>query len=147
LYQLPPHWRLNLPRLESFLELLPQDLIHVFEFRDRSWFAEEVPRLLKEKGAVWCVHDMPGLLFGRPVTASTIYVRFYGAAGRYQGGYPDPVLEEWWVWMAEQLAKGKNLYVYFNNDADAHAVRDALRLKHLASSRGETSKRIRCPVA
>src|SRR5262249_50155662 len=60
LYQLPPHWRLNRERLESFLDLLPEDLQSVFEFRDQSWMVEEVFELLDERGVSFCAHDLPG---------------------------------------------------------------------------------------
>src|SRR5215475_7880602 len=60
-YQLPPRWRLNLERLESFLDLLPADLRSVFEFRDQSWMVDEVFQLLEERGVSFCAHDMPGL--------------------------------------------------------------------------------------
>ncbi len=42
LYQLPPHWRVNLERLEQFLALLPAGYRHVIEFRDASWLIEPV---------------------------------------------------------------------------------------------------------
>src|SRR3546814_2639517 len=51
LYQLPPHWHFNRERLVQFLELLPDDMRHVFEFRDPTWITEEVLELLGEKGA------------------------------------------------------------------------------------------------
>ncbi|MBW8836229.1 MAG: DUF72 domain-containing protein, partial [Burkholderia sp.] len=60
LYQLPPNLRINLPRLEDFLSLLPRDLIHVFEFRERSWYVPETLALLERHGASFCAHDMPG---------------------------------------------------------------------------------------
>ncbi len=41
LYQLPPHWHKNLARLREFVELLPGDLKHVIEFRDRDWLCDE----------------------------------------------------------------------------------------------------------
>lgn len=37
LYQLPPNWRKDLGRLQAFAEVLPRDLTHVMEFRDRDW--------------------------------------------------------------------------------------------------------------
>ena len=46
LYQLPPSLRVNLARLEEFLTLLPPDLVHVFEFRDPSWYVPETLDLL-----------------------------------------------------------------------------------------------------
>src|ERR1700755_3359986 len=42
LYQLPPKWGFDRERLESFIALLPRDLVHVFEFRDKSWISDEV---------------------------------------------------------------------------------------------------------
>jgi len=129
LYQLPPRWRLNLERLEAFLDLLPEDLRHVFEFRDQSWMAPEVFQLLEERGASFCAHDLPGLDVPRVATGTLAYVRFHGAEEKYRGGYTESTLRSWRRWMEQQVRAGKDLYVYFNNDAEAHAPRDALRLK------------------
>jgi uncharacterized protein YecE (DUF72 family) len=60
LYQLPPHWRCDVGRLRAFLELLPPDVCHVFEFRDRSWYVEAVRDALAERGACFCLHDWGG---------------------------------------------------------------------------------------
>src|SRR6266542_3946801 len=132
LYQLPPRWRLDLERLESFLDLLPGDLRHVFEFRDQSWMVDEVFQLLEERGVSFCAHDMPGLDVPRLAVGPLAYVRFHGAREKYRGGYPEPTLRSWSKWMERQVRAGKDLYVYFNNDAEAHAPRDALRLKRKA---------------
>jgi uncharacterized protein YecE (DUF72 family) len=129
LYQLPPRWRLNMERFESFLDLLPEDLLHVFEFRDQSWMVDKVFQLLEERGFSFCAHDMPGLDVPRLVTGPLAYVRFHGALEKYRDGYPEPTLRSWGKWMEKQLRDGKDLYVYFNNDAEAHAPHDALRLK------------------
>jgi uncharacterized protein YecE (DUF72 family) len=128
LYQLPPRWRLNLERLESFLDLLPADLLHVFEFRDQSWMTEEVFRMLGERNVSFCTHDYPGLTAPRRAIGPIAYVRFHGAGGLYCGSYSEPALRGWWNWMEEQVRSGKELYVYFNNDVEAQAIRDALRL-------------------
>jgi uncharacterized protein YecE (DUF72 family) len=136
LYQLPPRWRLNLERLESFLDLLPEGLRHVFEFRDQSWMADEVFQLLEERGASFCAHDMPGLDVPRLAVGPIAYVRLHGAKEMYRGGYPEPTLRSWSRWMEQQVRAGKDLYVYFNNDAEAHATRDALRLKQKARFAG-----------
>jgi uncharacterized protein YecE (DUF72 family) len=132
LYQLPPRWRVNLPRLEEFLELLPEDLMHVFEFREPSWLTDEVFKLLAQKRICFCTHDMPGVSTDRRVTGESAYVRFHGAERKYRGGYPEAVLRDWWLWMKGQIRDGKDVYVYFNNDAEAHAVFDGMKLKQLA---------------
>ncbi len=129
LYQLPPHWHLNLDRLESFLGLLPSGLPHVFEFREQDWLVEEVFSLLESRRVSLCAHDMPGLIVPRRAVGPIVYVRFHGADVKYQGRYPEPTLRSWWSWMKKQVMVGRDVFVYFNNDAEAHAVRDALRLK------------------
>lgn len=135
LYQLPPRWRFDRARLESFLDLLPEDLQHVFEFRDQSWMVEEVFELLDERGVSVCAHDLPGLKVPRRAAGPVAYVRFHGAKEKYRGGYPEPTLRSWWRWMEQQVQRGRGLYVYFNNDAEAHAVRDARALMRKAELR------------
>ncbi len=58
LYQLPPRWRVNLPRFEAFLAALPPGYRHVVEFRDASWLREEVFHLMERRGVAHCLHDM-----------------------------------------------------------------------------------------
>jgi uncharacterized protein YecE (DUF72 family) len=132
LYQLPPRWRLNRQRLESFLDLLPSDLTHVFEFRDQSWMIEEIFELLEERNVSFCVHDFPGLEVPRRAEGPVAYVRFHGTEGTYRGGYAYPTLRKWLDWMRGQSEEGRQVYVYFNNDIDAQAIRDARLLKQKA---------------
>ncbi len=42
LFQLPPNLKCDLPRFDSFLELLPAGTRAAFEFRHPSWFDENV---------------------------------------------------------------------------------------------------------
>src|SRR5205823_147352 len=42
LYQLPPRWAANVDRLQTFLRLLPKRRRHAVEFRDPSWYSQEV---------------------------------------------------------------------------------------------------------
>ncbi|HEY0130889.1 MAG TPA: DUF72 domain-containing protein, partial [Allosphingosinicella sp.] len=65
LYQLPPRWTCNTERLEEFVALLPADLAHVFEFREKSWLTLEVLELLDSRGISFCAHDMPDSATGR----------------------------------------------------------------------------------
>lgn len=128
LYQLPPRFKQDLGRLEDFLQLLPLDLISVFEFRDESWCREDTFELLANYDACFCSHDMPGLYTPRRGTGPAAYVRFHGPARRYAGAYSEDTLEEWAEWMAIQWEAGRSVYAYFNNDIGGHAVRDAKKL-------------------
>jgi uncharacterized protein YecE (DUF72 family) len=129
LYQLPPRFRVNLERLDEFLSLLPKDLTHVFEFREPSWHVPDTLALLERHGASFCTHDMPGLAAPRWAVGPVAYARFHGGLGKYYGRYPDEALLGWTDWMIEQAAAGRDVWAYFNNDAEAQAIDDALTLK------------------
>ncbi len=130
LYQLPPRWKCDLQRLERFLKILPKGKIHVFEFRDNSWFEKEVFDMLDSYNASFCVHDMAGVNCPVEATGKTAYLRFHGPGAKYQGGYTLKALKKWARWIVAQ-AKKRDVYVYFNNDAEGHAVRDGTKLKAL----------------
>jgi uncharacterized protein YecE (DUF72 family) len=129
LYQLPPRFRINLGRLESFLALAPRDVVNVFEFRDPSWYVPETLALLNRHGAGFCAHDMPDLVTPRWACGRAAYVRFHGGLGKYWGRYPDEALLGWADWMAAQAREGRPVWAYFNNDTEAQAPQDALTLK------------------
>ncbi len=57
LVQLPPNMKKDAARLRDFLALLPQGTRAAFEFRNASWFDEEVYDALRERNAAWCVAD------------------------------------------------------------------------------------------
>ena len=129
LYQLPPRWACNTARLEEFVALLPGDLAHVFEFREKSWLTDEVLALLDARDVSFCVHDMAGSTTERWAAGPIAYVRFHGGVGKYWGRYADEALLGWSDWIVEQSRSGRDVWCYFNNDIDAHAIHDALTLR------------------
>jgi len=128
LYQLPPRWRIDVDRLTTFLHSLPKGRRHAIEFRDPSWYTDEVFALLTRHHVALCLHDMAGSATGRLAVGPLVYVRFHGPQ-KYRGRYDDRVLEHWGTWLAAQVRDGRPVYAYFNNDVDAHAPRDAVRLR------------------
>jgi len=125
LYQLPPNMHRNDERLESFLPLLPKGLRHVIEFRHQSWLDEEVFDILRRHNIGFCVFDMPGLPCPLLATADFAYIRFHGSTGLYFSCYSDGELEEW-VRSISGLAKDLDtVYIYFNNDAEGFAIKNA----------------------
>lgn len=139
LYQLPPGWRFDLARLEYFLQLLPRGVRHVLEFREPTWYSDEVYSLVSQHGVAVCVHDMPGSASGRLRIGPFVYVRFHGATARYDGNYADDQLESWADWLASAAAEGVDGYAYFNNDIGGHAPRNALTLRHLLERRARAA--------
>jgi uncharacterized protein YecE (DUF72 family) len=57
LVQLPPNMKKDVPRLCDFLALLGSGARAAFEFRNASWFDDEVYAALRERGAAWCAAD------------------------------------------------------------------------------------------
>ena len=129
LYQLPPGWKLDGARLEHFLQILPRGVAHVIEFREPSWYTDQVFELLQRHRVSLCLHDMPGSATGRMRIGPAVYVRFHGASGRYDGSYPESRLEDWAGWLHEQRTRRTDVYAYFNNDVGGHAPRNALTLR------------------
>jgi uncharacterized protein YecE (DUF72 family) len=127
LYQLPPRWTVNLERLTIFLRALPKKRQHVIEFREPSWYNDNVFALLEQYGVGLCLHDMAGSASGQLAVGPLTYVRFHGTS-KYGGSYDDVALEQWAAWLAERVRAGAPVYAYFNNDVGGHAPRDAKRL-------------------
>lgn len=139
LFQLPPRFPAEPERLDRFLATLPGGYRYTFEFRDPSWHTEEVYAILRRHDAAFCPFDLAGLTAPRVVTAGFIYVRLHGHARRYRGAYPDAVLADWARWLGRCLGEGREVWVFFDNtDGEAHAVRDALRLRAMLEG-GEPS--------
>jgi uncharacterized protein YecE (DUF72 family) len=130
LFQLPPHWRLNLERLSCFIKSLPRDLKFVFEFRENSWFDRKVFGLLNKEKIGFCVHDMRGVNCPCLMTGNLAYIRFHGTTSLYGGKYTKAQLEDWALFVKKCEKKGK-VYIYFNNDAEGYAVENALEFKKI----------------
>jgi uncharacterized protein YecE (DUF72 family) len=137
LYQLPPGWKLDRGRLEHFLQALPNGSRHVMEFRDPTWYADDVLEMLERRGVSLCLHDMPGSATGRHRVGPFVYVRFHGVSGQYSGAYSRRRLESWTAWLQTARRTGADVYAYFNNDVGGHAPRDAVRLRRLMEESDE----------
>ena len=119
LFQLPPNLKKDLPRLEAFLELLPDGHQAAFEFRNDTWFADDVYDALKGAGAALVLSERednapPPLV----ETAPWGYVRL-----RLET-YTDEDLQQW----AEKLAATawRETFVYFMHEPTAPAYAASL---------------------
>jgi len=129
LYQLPPNMRRNDEVLESFLSILPQGMKHVFEFRHQSWLEEGVFQILHKYNVGFCIFDMPSVSCPLVATADFAYIRFHGSTGLYWSCYSDEELASWSKKLANLAENLEAIYIYFNNDAEAFAVRNAMTLR------------------
>jgi len=157
LWQLPPGLRFDPERLEAFLAQLPRTTVeaarlarghdgrfegrtwtdtdadrpvrHVLEVRDESFRDPALLPLLQRYGVELVVADTAGrwpLLLD--VTTDFVYVRLHGDVELYASGYSEEALDRWGSRVREWVAEGLDVYVYFDNDVDAHAPFDAAGL-------------------
>lgn len=131
LVQLPPKFACDLPRLAYFLQRTPAWIKLTVEFRHPSWHRQEVFDLLEQRNAAYCVMSGANLPCILRATASFVYVRLHGPDQNflYGGSYSDNDLHWWADRIREWEAQGRSVFVYFNNDGEGNAVRNADTLK------------------
>jgi uncharacterized protein YecE (DUF72 family) len=135
LVQLPPGQPRDDARLEYFLRLVPPWMRLAVEFRHPSWHHDDVLALLEAHGAAYCVMSGAGLPCLLRVTAGFAYARLHGPDHQhlYAGSYSDADLHWWADRCREWSDGGRDVFIYFNNDGDANAVRNARALAALVS--------------
>lgn len=103
------------------------------EFRDKSWYTEEVYKLLEINKMGLVLHDkaLSATPFKNP-DVDFAYLRFHGPSGNYRESYADDFLAEYASYIQEWLDEGKQVFVYFNNTmGDALANLQTLQSKIL----------------
>ena len=134
LWQLPPTFHRDDARLAEALAHLPPGR-HAFEFRHPTWFAPEVMELLRAHGVALVIADRPEIqsFQTHELTAAWTFVRFHSGARGRRGNYSESELREWArrirSWPVEET------FVYFNNDWEGFAPRNAARLHGLLHGR------------
>jgi uncharacterized protein YecE (DUF72 family) len=136
LWQLPPNLKRDDDRLGAFLKALPPRPPQIIEFRNPDWYAEPVFELLSKHKASLCISDHADAPAPWRATADTVYIRGHGPGGRYAGSYSDTALADWADRIAKWRHAGHSVFCYFDNDYEAAAPADALRLIELAEARG-----------
>lgn len=137
LFQLPPKWKINVTRLSDFLEALPKGYRYAFEFRDDTWYHEDIYQLLRQHNCAFCIYQLAGHTSPMKITADFVYVRLHGPTEmKYQGSYNNTALKKWAKQILSWQKEKKDVYFYFDNDQEAYAVFNALTLKTLVKKTG-----------
>jgi uncharacterized protein YecE (DUF72 family) len=133
LVQLAPDQVRDDDRLAYFLARVPQWMRVSVELRHPSWHVDEVFGLLERHGAAYCVMSGAGLPCVLRATAPFVYVRLHGPDHQhlYAGSYSDPDLRWWADRVREWAGGGRDVFVYFNNDGEGNAVRNAEVLRRM----------------
>ena len=134
LLQLPPDFTLDLDRLHEVLRRWPAEHRLAVEFRHASWFIDEVRQLLAEHAVALCRTDRRGRPQEPPwVTAPWCYVRLHEGTARPVPCYGRAALASWAERLRCDWGPAADGFVYFNNDAEACAPRDAARFAAILS--------------
>jgi uncharacterized protein YecE (DUF72 family) len=131
LFQLPPNFKVDADRLRNFFKMLPNKRRYSFEFRDPSWYAPPILKMLTEQNISLCLSDHHDAPAPWKRTADFVYIRGHGPGGRYKGHYPQTTLTEWAQQIRSWKKRGCDVYVYFDNDQKSAAPADALKLRQM----------------
>ncbi len=137
LFQLPPSYRYTKTRLNDIVSQLDPARRNVVEFRHASWWNEEVYSAFRKAGIIFCSCSGPRLPDKLIRTADEVYVRLHGPEHWYRHDYSKEELREW----ADRIkASGaKKAWIYFNNDNDAHAPKNAAVLRRMLTRKTSSS--------
>jgi uncharacterized protein YecE (DUF72 family) len=126
LFQLPPTFMKDAPRLRAFLALLPPKRRVAFEFRHPSWFDDEVFGLLRAHRAALCIADAEDDL-EVPVVATTTW----GCLRLRRPDYDDAALKRWVKQVRNQ--NWQDAFVFFKHEDEGKGPQLAKRFLELAA--------------
>lgn len=87
--------------------------------------------MLRARNAALCIYSLGGYTSPLLATADFAYLRLHGPDAPYCGRYSHAALK---LWVARVRRLGlDHVYIYFDNDEAAYAVRNALELKELVA--------------
>jgi len=124
LFQLPPNFKKDTPRLKLFLKSLPQKFRVAFEFRHPSWFDEETYDCLRARSVALCCADTAEQPLTKIVsTADWGYLRLRGV------DYTEADLRKWHAQIQSQ--GWETAFVYFKHEETASGPKLAKQLVEL----------------
>ncbi|NCN42330.1 DUF72 domain-containing protein [candidate division WWE3 bacterium CG09_land_8_20_14_0_10_47_33] len=152
-FQLPSSFEANPERLRAFIKLLPdkeqpcqanpkglffksptlrvkRDWRFAFEFRHSSWFTDEIYAILRKANCALIASDTPSYPYAEVSTANFMYLRLHGHEQLYTSNYSQKQLKEY-VEKIKEWRKVGDVFVFFDNDFEANAVKNAKELNEL----------------
>jgi uncharacterized protein YecE (DUF72 family) len=106
---------------------LDASVTSVVEFRNASWWNQNVFESFRQKGIAFCSVSFPGLPADNIVTGHVFYKRMHGIPKLFESSYADNELEK----LAKEIPLNKESWIYFNNTMFEAGYSNALHLKSL----------------
>ena len=110
LFQLPPTLKKDAALLETFLADIPEGMRCAFEFRDASWFDDEIYALLRTKNLALCIAESEKLATPDIATADYGYLRLR------REDYQDADVARWSEVVKAHAADWSDAFVYFKHE-------------------------------
>ncbi len=132
LFQLQANFHLDLERLERFVATLPADVRVTLEFRHDSWLIPAVFDMLQAHHIALCIPDHPRMPKALEITSDFTYIRMH--LPPHGLGYDERALQPWGDRVVDWRGQNVDVFVYFNNDIEGHAVKDAQTLMSLIAA-------------
>jgi uncharacterized protein YecE (DUF72 family) len=130
LIQLPPDLEIDVASLVATLDAFPAGFRLAVEPRHPSWFVENVRGVLAERNVALCVADRRGPITPLWRTADWAYLRFHAGRAAPRSCYGAAALETWAERFTATWSRDGTGFVYFNNDGNGCALRDASLFAH-----------------
>jgi len=109
LFQLPPTFKKDVDVLSSFLRELPE-MRAAFEFRNESWFDQEIFERLRSRNIALCIADTDTIATPKEITANYGYLRLR------REDYQTIDIECWAELVRQQRANWQDAFIYFKHE-------------------------------
>lgn len=134
LFQLPPNFTWSERNLDNILATVDPGFVNVIEFRHESWWNRTVYQALREHHITFCGISYPGLPDLVVRSVPVVYYRFHGVPQLYASAYRSEDLEQ--VTDTIRGFRGiEDVYLYFNNDIHAEAIRNARQVRRMVETK------------
>ena len=132
LFQLPGRTVYTEERLQRIVDSLDPAFNNVLELRHPSWWNEGVYQALAKHKISFCGMSHPDLPDEVVQNTPVVYYRFHGRPHLYKSPYKTPFLKK----VADEIGSNKKVkqaFLYFNNDIDASAIKNARQLQKIVA--------------
>jgi uncharacterized protein YecE (DUF72 family) len=122
LFQLPPHFKADSQRLESFLNVAAKKNLRLaIEFRHESWLNEQIYALLRANNVALCMAESEDLTVSNVATANFSCFRLR------KSGYTDSELASI-ARMLREASRGGEVYAYFKHEEQPDGAQNAVKV-------------------
>jgi uncharacterized protein YecE (DUF72 family) len=110
LFQLPPNMKADRGLLETFMAAIPRGVRAAFEFRNESWFSDEIFSLLNQHNRALCIAETEERVTPDVITADFCYYRYR------KPEYTSEERRGMVARMHEHLSANRDTYAYFKHE-------------------------------